>query len=1265
MISRRHSPGLHATAGLDPRTLDLTLDAGESGGLIKDLADRPEIGEVDLSLKGEGPLVDWSGNLRANADGLVLMEADLGLALVEQPRLAIRGVVQPAAESLPEDIASLVGEQLSIGLDVVQTGAQALDLRKVAIASKLATVDAEGSVQFDKGGLALQTRLAVPDLEPLGPLATVTLAGKANALLTLSGTLDAPEANIELELDEPAVNGTTASTINTSIHLTSTAPLSSDLPAFDVAIDGQALGLSIPGTVLPDPDISWRADIAAPLEGQLTLSDITIETAGSSLVTSGTIDPAKLEGAVDVVLKAPSLQQLAAPYGQPVDGKAEIKAAIQFADQATNIAVDLDGDLDALDDLPPGAAELLGGQAGIQASVTLDPKRTLNLSELIVDGANIELKGQADFNLDEKNLAGRFTVDLPDLAILDTLNPKGATGAIQLETEIDGTLDAPSVDLRVTGDNLVVAGERIKALDITMAGEDLIAAPSGNLRVDVTARETPATLALGYRLSDGILKLDAIELKAPETDISGALALNLETSLVDGALQGRVAELGALEPLIGQPFDGSIDLSVTLAPEGEQQNAALTLNGRNIGGDFGDLKTLDLDVRVKDLRAEPVLDANATLTGFEQGAHAIDALTLDASGNGDNLDFELDVAGDVIKPLEISTDGSLAFKDGLTLGIDTLKGAFAGEPLRLESPLTLRQSDNGLKLTDLDLRLGEAGLQGNVDISGQTAAGTLALRSLPLSWSEIFGGPPLKGEAKADIEIGGNVSDPKVIASLQVDGVLSEGVAPSDVLLDMALNAKLDRGRLATDLKASGLTRKPITATASIPVRLTLQPFTFDMQKDGELDGRIDAEILLARLADFMALDDQTLKGKLSADISIDGTIGEPKIQGPVRLEGGGYENGATGTDIRDLVLTAIASNERIEITELTGKTGKKKGTLASKGWLELDADAKFPLSLSLSLDRARLVNRDDMDGRVSGDIAMTGDLGHAEIKGDLLIDRAEISIPDGGGSNLPELQVTEVGGRIVNPPETEEDEDASEEKPFDPTLDVRVRLPNKIYVRGRGLESEWQGDLRISGRASNPIIVGSLKIKKGHFDFVDKRFALALGEITFSGSTPPNPIIALEAVAEDDDFKAIIKVNGPADDPQLLLSSEPVLPEDEVLARLLFNRELSQIGAIEAGKLALALNRLRGGGGFDAFGEIRNILKIDTLDVVSDDEGETAVKAGKYLNDDVYVEVEKGAGDESGRARVEIELLPNIALEADTSEDSNSGVGLKWKFNY
>jgi len=1253
-----------ADAGLNPPILDLALHVGESGGVIADLLDRPEMGDVTLSLEGKGPLENWAGKLKADAGGLALAEADLGLALVEQPRLTLDGILQPAPGSLPDDIALLIGEEFSLDLDVIQTRAQALDLRKAAIAIHLGSADAAGSVNFDNGDLALQTHLAVPDLAPLGPLADATIVGGAKAELDLTGTLSAPKGKLDLQIDSPAFEDKSADRIVTTVDWIATAPLSSDQPAFDVVIDGQADGLALSETVLPDPDIAWNAKLAVPLEGEIGIENATLNTAGSSLTGTGAIDPTTLEGMIDLALNAPSLKRLALPYGQPIDGKALIKAAIRLADQAQTIAVDLDTDLEDLSNLPPGASELLGKQASIQAKATLDPSKTLSLETLTIDGTHIGLNGEATLKLDQQDIAGQVNVVLPDLTALGPLAPDGTKGGVDLKADLGGSLEAPLVDLRLQGRDLVLAGEPITALDITMAGHDLIAAPNGDLRIDLTARKTPATLTLDYRLADDTLNLDAIDLKAPETEIQGALAILLNETLIDGTLEGQVANLGALEPLLQQKLGGSLGLTATLTPDGISQNAGLIAQIRDVQADFGKVKTLNLDASIADATAQLLIDAKASLTGFEQGTTKIDALTLTASGNDGALDLEFGTAGEVIeKTLELSGKGAARFEDGFTLGIESLNGAFAGEPLRLESPLAFQQAGEDIWLSDLDLRLGEASITGNVEIGETAALGKINLKSLPLRWSEVFGGPPMTGDAQADIDLSGSVTNPKVVAALNIEGQLVDGVAGGDLPLDIALNALLDQGRLAADLKGSGLTQKPITATANLPARLALRPFSFDMPEDGKLDGRIDAELLLARLADLLALDDQTLKGTLFANIALGGTIGDPKVEGPVTVEGGGYENGSTGTDFRDLTLNAITSSKRVELVELAARTGKKRGTIATKGWLELDAEGHFPLSVTLNLDDARLVNRDDADARVSGEIAMTGSLNEAKVEGELTVNRAEISLPDGGGPNLPEIEVTEVGGRIVNPAEEEEEE---KEKPFDPVLDLGVKLPNKIYVRGRGLDSEWQGDLQITGRASDPAVVGNLNVKRGHFDFLDKRFALERGEITFSGSTPPNPILAIEARNEDDDFTAIIKLNGPADDPKLLLSSEPVLPDDEVLARLLFNRQLSQIGPIEAGKLAIAANKLRsGGGGFDVFGEIRNVLKIDTLDVVSDEEGENLVKAGKYLDDDVYVEFEKGTGDDTGRARVEIEVLPNIAIEAETSENADTGVGVKWKLDY
>ena len=1202
---------LEATVDLVPLSLDLIMDAKESGGLIVALAGQPQKGEVALRLDGKGPLDNWSGRLHAEAEGVAKLEAAIALALVDQPRLSIDGEGRLAPGILPEAFGALIGEQLSIDLDLVQPSAQALDVRKATLTTHIAGIDAEGSVNFDEGDLALKASLSAADIEPASTLANAALSGKAEMHLMVNGTLNAPDGSLEFRASDLAFDGKAAKTVTTDIQWTTTSSLSAERPAFDIVIDGQALGLDIPDTLLPDDDVRLNGKLSAPFEGEVVIDHIAMATAGSSLVARGAVDPRKREGTIDLSLEAPSLQRLAAPYGLTIEGKAKMGTVIRLANQADDIAIEIDASLDELAGLPPGAAEILGSEATVEADITLDSSNRVRLEKLAVDGAHIGLEGDASLNLDEGHLAGRINAALPDLNVLETLMPKGIEGAVALKADFGGTLDAPSADVRVNSENLVLAGEPITALDIAISGKELIASPIGSLEVNLSARKTPATLALAYRLADNTLHLEAIDLKAPETEVGGALAIALETALIDGALQGQIAKLDALEPLLQQTLRGSINMAASFAPDGGGQNATLALNGQDVVGDFGSLKTIKLDASITDAKTQPGIDANATLTGFKQGATTIDALTLLANGDGERIEIDLDVAGEALKPFEVAADGTFEIKEGIALGLTRLQGAFAGEPLRLAQPLSLQAVGNEFELAGLDLRLGEARLIADLDIGEETATGAVDLRGLPLRWSEIFEGPSLSGIVSADIDLSGSVSSPKVVAALEVNGALAETVTDEDLPLNIDLSALLDRGRLAANLRSRGLTKKPITATVGLPARLQLRPFAFDMPKDGELDGKIDAEFLLDRLSDLLALDDQSMKGTLAADIAIGGTLAEPKIAGPVILKNAEYEHGVTAARIHSLNMRAIASSERIDVQSFTGRTGKT-GALEAEGWLELDADADFPLSLTLRLDKAELVDRDDVEGRISGEIAMVGSLVTPEIKGDLTVNRAEISIPEGGGPNLPEIEVTEVGGNIVNPTKDQANAD-DKEKPFDPILDIRISLPKKVDVRGRGLESEWRGDLQISGSTSDPAIVGSLEIKKGYFDFLDKRFVLELGELTFSGATPPNPTVALEARAEDDDFVTIIKLSGTANDPQLLLSSEPILPEDEILARLLFNRELSEIGPLEAGKLALAANRLRGGGGgFDAFGEIRNILKIDTLDVVSDEEGESRVRAGQ-----------------------------------------------------
>jgi translocation and assembly module TamB len=136
---------------------------------------------------------------------------------------------------------------------------------------------------------------------------------------------------------------------------------------------------------------------------------------------------------------------------------------------------------------------------------------------------------------------------------------------------------------------------------------------------------------------------------------------------------------------------------------------------------------------------------------------------------------------------------------------------------------------------------------------------------------------------------------------------------------------------------------------------------------------------------------------------------------------------------------------------------------------------------------------------------------------------------------------------------------------------------------------------------------------------------------------------------------------------PTVTLGSDPELPQDEVLSRLLFGRNLASITPYQAIQLAGAANTLAGGGGFDLLGQTRKMLGVDQLEIknTEGDQGGTAISAGKYLSENVYMEVEKGLGPKGGKGSVVWELTPNISVETEVGENADIGGGVNWKWDY
>lgn len=233
--------------------------------------------------------------------------------------------------------------------------------------------------------------------------------------------------------------------------------------------------------------------------------------------------------------------------------------------------------------------------------------------------------------------------------------------------------------------------------------------------------------------------------------------------------------------------------------------------------------------------------------------------------------------------------------------------------------------------------------------------------------------------------------------------------------------------------------------------------------------------------------------------------------------------------------------------------------------------------------------------------------------------------------------------------------------------LGVNVKMPRQVFVRGRGLESEWQGEVDIAGSTAAPRITGELKPVRGDFDLAGKRFVLDEGFIRFEGEEEIDPRINMLAVHTGKDLKVNVRIEGRASDPKVTLTSVPQLPQDEMLARLLFGKSASRLSAIEAAQLAQALATLSGKGGAGGILDFaRSTLGLDRVTLGGgEDSGGPALQVGKYITDRVYVGVEQRAASEGTEAQVEVELTPNLTLESDIGVKSSGNVGLRWTYDY
>ena len=145
----------------------------------------------------------------------------------------------------------------------------------------------------------------------------------------------------------------------------------------------------------------------------------------------------------------------------------------------------------------------------------------------------------------------------------------------------------------------------------------------------------------------------------------------------------------------------------------------------------------------------------------------------------------------------------------------------------------------------------------------------------------------------------------------------------------------------------------------------------------------------------------------------------------------------------------------------------------------------------------------------------------------------------------------------------------------------------------------------------------------------------------------------------------AIVTVTGRVSAPDITFSSEPPLPQDEVLARVLFNRATANLSAFQLAQLAAAAAELAGGGGPGILSQLRGATGLDDLDIITQEDGSTAVRAGKYIDENIYLDVQTDTERRPAAPRSTSTSASNVTARGSVASDGNTTLGLFFERDY
>jgi len=779
-------------------------------------------------------------------------------------------------------------------------------------------------------------------------------------------------------------------------------------------------------------------------------------------------------------------------------------------------------------------------------------------------------------------------------------------------------------------------------------------------------------------LSDGRIRIAHASLRSADSQISvkGDMGLALDQS---GSLdyEVRSENLTPWLSLVGRKGAGSMTLKgraqgslAALSTRGTLKTARLQFDGLSAASGAADfdlarqrgqaIPSGDISARLEDLKIGTELQRlDTTVKLLAAREIRIEARAQDRYSRSHTARATIDYrAADVVAHLS-------------QLSLNLPDGAWA-----LAQPAALTQRGESLTIENFRVRNQDrqVTLDGNISLSDAQAV-NLTVDRFPLESLAPFlpKQPKITGLVALQAKIGGTAAAPQIKGELRLTDSTIGGQKYDGLVADASygerqatinVSVRQDRGH-------------SLNATGKLPLHLSWHD-GWRSEVAGALDLRVQSNGLsVAFLNAYAAKTVSGIGGEVTLDVTARGALADPRLRGEVRLTGGKLKMTALNVDVSEITTAISFDHERLTIEKFSARA--EDGRLTGSGMLSLKQYQIEDFKFSLAARHWPAIQTRRYQAHIGGNLELTGSLNAPRLAGRIDITegnlRPDLAFLSKSSTPIKRDETITIVRRDGTPrPEPAKKQGKNSLNDSDLfkrlALDMEVHVPRNVWVRHPDAQVEISGQVRatkISGQKLQ--LVGSSEIIHGWAAFQGRRFEFVRGEIRFIGGGEIDPALDILARSRLPQYTVDAVIGGTAEKPTLVLRSDPVLDQADILALLMFGKPTKDLSGGEQASLQQSAVDI--GSGFAAAKIGSAVAEAIGLDVLGFDLGDFnfsggRVGYGRYIGRQTYVSFSQElAGEHGQKATVEYQFSRDWKLESSTTSTGASGADIIWRKRY